>query len=229
MGGAVQDLVIWGGGGFGREVLQVALDLNDDQRRWNVLGFLESDPKRVGGVIHDLPILGGAAWLEEHPSVTTVVAIGNTAVRRRIARQLADLGVSRFGALVHPRAWLGRRVVLGPGSIVCAGTSITTDVVVGAHGVLNLHCTVGHDARLEDFVTLAPGVHVSGAVTVGEGCDVGTGAAIIQGVSVGAWSVIGAGAVVIRALPANVTAVGNPARVIKERAPGWHLPQEQSP
>jgi acetyltransferase-like isoleucine patch superfamily enzyme len=48
------------------------------------------------------------------------------------------------------------------------------------------------------------------------------GANIIQGHSIGSWSINGAGAVVIENIPANVTAVGVPARVIKIREKGWH-------
>ncbi len=120
-------------------------------------------------------------------------------------------------------AWVGNRIELGEGTIICAGDRLATELSVGDHVQLNLDCTVSHDSFLRDFVTVAPGVNISGAVTVGEGCDLGTGAAIIQGVSIGHWSVVGAGAVVVRDLPANVTAVGAPAKPIKERPEGWHL------
>jgi maltose O-acetyltransferase len=43
----------------------------------------------------------------------------------------------------------------------------------------------------------------------------GGGVIICPGVSIGANTVVGAGAVVVRDLPANVVAVGNPARVIR--------------
>jgi acetyltransferase-like isoleucine patch superfamily enzyme len=62
---------------------------------------------------------------------------------------------------------------------------------------------------------------LSGNVTIGEGCDIGTNACAIQGITIGDWSIIGAGATVIRDLPANVTAVGVPARVIATRPDGW--------
>ena len=216
------DLVIFGSGGFAREVLQVALDQNDDARTWNVLGFLDGDPETHGQAVHDLPVFGAAEWLAGQPDVSVVVGVGATPARRRIVQTIEAVRPTAFATLVHPRAWLGRRVALGAGSVVCAGSLLTTDIETGRHVVLNLDCTVGHDARLGDFVTAAPSVNISGAVTVGEGCDLGTGAVFIQGVTVGAWTVVGAGAVVVRDLPPNVTAVGAPARAIKERPAGWH-------
>ena len=72
------------------------------------------------------------------------------------------------------------------------------------------------------MVDINPGVHLAGDVTLGEGCYVGMGTNIMQRRSIGSWTVIGAGAAVVQDLPANVTAVGVPARVIKIREEGWH-------
>lgn len=214
------DLVVYGTGGLGREVLQIALDAAADGAPCHVVGWLDDDPQAHGREIHGLPVLGGAEWLREHPRIHVAHGIGSPAVRRRIAARLGP--EQPFATLVHPRAWLGRRVEVGAGSVLCAGVMATTDVRIGRHVLVNLGCTVGHDTMIEDFVTVNPLAAVSGNVSLGEGADVGTGASIVQGVRIGAWSVVGAGAVVARDLPPNVTAVGVPARAIKERPPGWH-------
>ena len=65
------------------------------------------------------------------------------------------------------------------------------------------------------FVRLNPKVSVAGNVSLEDRTYVGSGATIIQGLRVGCNSVIGAGSVVLRNLPENVVAVGNPAAVIK--------------
>ncbi|WP_412070419.1 acetyltransferase [Rubrivirga sp. IMCC43871] len=219
----MRDLVIVGTGGFAREVLQVALDLNDVDPQWRIAGFLDDRPELRGAMVHDLPVLGGVDWLAGRDSVSAVVAIGATAVRRAVVHRIRDVSDAPFATLVHPRAWVGRNVSIGEGSVLCAGTMVTTDIEIGRHVILNLGCTVGHDAVLHDFVTGAPSVNVSGNVDVGEGCDLGTGGVVIQGKRIGEWTVVGAGAVVVKDLPANVTAVGAPARPIKERPAGWHL------
>jgi maltose O-acetyltransferase len=53
------------------------------------------------------------------------------------------------------------------------------------------------------------------AITIGNNVWLGGGAIVCPGVSIGDNTVVGAGAVVTRNLPANVVAVGNPARVIR--------------
>ena len=53
-------------------------------------------------------------------------------------------------------------------------------------------------------------------VNIGKNCWIGAGVVLVPGVSVGDNTVIGAGSVVTRDIPANVVAVGNPCRVLRE-------------
>lgn len=221
----MKNLVIFGSGGFGREVHQLVKDINfswNEYPKWNLVGFLDGNTEKHGSTIHELPVLGGVEWLADNPDTSVVVAIGSPAAKRRVVEQIRSLATAPFATLVHPKAWLGDNVTLGEGCILCAGNMITTDIRIGKHVIVNLSCTVGHDAVIEDYVTVFPGVNVSGAVHVQAGADLGTGAKIIPGVTVGQWSIVGAGAVVVRNIPANVTAVGAPAKTIKERPDGWH-------
>ena len=81
--------------------------------------------------------------------------------------------------------------------------------------IINLDCTIGHDVILKEFVTLYPGVHVSGNVVIGNRTEIGTGTQIIQGKQVGDGAIVGAGTVVVKDIPSYCTVVGNPAKVIK--------------
>ena len=53
-------------------------------------------------------------------------------------------------------------------------------------------------------------------VRIGRNCWLGAGVIVLPGVSIGDNAVIGAGSVVTRDVPANVLAVGNPCRVLRE-------------
>ena len=53
-------------------------------------------------------------------------------------------------------------------------------------------------------------------IHIGKRCWIGAGAVILQGVTIGNDTVIGAGSVVTKDIPANVVAVGNPCRVLRE-------------
>ena len=53
-------------------------------------------------------------------------------------------------------------------------------------------------------------------VHIGKNCWIGAGAIILPGITIGDNTVVGAGSVVTKDLPANVVAVGNPCRILRE-------------
>lgn len=213
-------IVIFGFGGFGREVHEMILDINRSDHRFDLVGFLDGNQEAFGSIVHDLPVLGGPEWVQSNPGVNVVLALGSPVSKKRVLSQFDGLDAN-FPAIVSPRAWIGDYVEIGAGSIICAGTIVTTDVEIGSFCTLNLNVTVGHDVTIGDYATLAPAANVSGNVHIRTGCEFGTNAIVIPSVEIGEWSIIGAGTVVTGDLPANVTAVGAPAKVIKQRDPGW--------
>jgi sugar O-acyltransferase (sialic acid O-acetyltransferase NeuD family) len=220
-------LVIFGAGGFGREVLQLIRDINESVSTWECEGFLvDSKYAKAGRIVQGLPILGDLDWLIQNPEVYLVIAVGSPPARRQIALRASQICKIPFATLVHPRAWIGEYVKIGEGSIICAGAMITTDIQIGRHVQINTGATIGHDAILEDFVTVYSSVNITGNVKLEEGVEVGTSAVLIPRTSVGCWSIIGAGSIITKSIYSNVTAVGSPAKAIKERAPGWHERQD---
>ncbi len=173
--------------------------------------------------LNDLPVRGDWSLLADSPDVRVVIAIGVTPPRRRIADQIERNFGPRFVTLIHPRSWMGDRVRVGAGSVVCAGAYLTTEISVGEHSQIHVGSKVGHDASIGSFVTVAPGATVSGRVSIGDGTFIGAGAVILPDVAVGRWTIVGAGAIVTKDVPDNVTVVGVPARVIKRRQPDWQL------
>jgi sugar O-acyltransferase (sialic acid O-acetyltransferase NeuD family) len=220
----IEKVVIIGTGGFGREVLDVLEAVNQVETRYEILGFItEPGFQKPGELINDKPVLGYYDWLEQNKDqVKAICGVGAPATRLRLIRQAEQMGV-QFFSVIHPRAILTRWVKLGTGSIITAGCILTNNITIGEHVHLNLDCTVGHDVVIEDCVTVSPGVHISGNVRLEEGSFIGTGANLIEGKTIGRWAVVGAGSVVVKDVPANSTAVGIPAAVIKTRQPGWHL------
>ncbi|NLF02410.1 MAG: acetyltransferase [Anaerolineales bacterium] len=224
-----RDVVVYGTGGVGRQAVQIIDDLNADGAAWSLVGYLDDDPARAGTELHGVPIVGAGEWLTAHAHVDVVIAIGSPKTRWHVARRVRALGHTRFATLVHPSASIGARCQIGAATIIYPGVLIDTDVTLGEFVLVNKACTLGHDAQIGAYTTLSPGVNLGGAAHIGAGCDLGINSCTVQGVVVGAWSVIGAGAVVLGELPSNVTAVGVPAKVIKQRQPGWHSAALASP
>jgi len=95
------------------------------------------------------------------------------------------------------------------------GSILTVNITIGEHVIVNLDCTIGHDAIIKDYCTLYPSVNLSGNTHLNSCVELGTGCQVIQGISIDTETIVGAGAVVVRNLPANCTAVGSPAKPIK--------------
>ncbi len=206
--------MICGAGGLGREVAWLVGEINAARRRWDLLGFLDDDPRRHGSSAGGVPVLGDLG--SPLPAGThAVLAIGDPRARRRAIERLEARAVA-LATLVHPGVALSPSVSVGEGSVVMPGVVLTVDIWVGRHVLLSPGCTVGHDTVIGDGSSLMPGVHLAGAVTLGERVFVGMGASVISGITIGSDVVLGAGAVVIDHLPPGVTAVGVPARVIRE-------------
>jgi sugar O-acyltransferase (sialic acid O-acetyltransferase NeuD family) len=206
--------VIVGAGGFAREVLALAREIGRTGRDvWRVEAFLGRRGDPLGSLLDGVPVLGAAASSGARRP-WGIAGIGEGADRRsEVAARAGE--VAGWAILVHPNVTFDPDSVrFGEGCVVCAGTSLTTDLTLGRHVVLNLHCTVGHDCLLEDFVSVMPGCHLSGGVTLREAAFLGTGAIVLPGVEVGAGAAVGAGAVVTREVPPGATVVGVPARAV---------------
>lgn len=212
----MKDLIIIGAGGLGRETIWMAERINAVNPEWNILGFIDDKPSYKGKIIDGYRVLGNSADVATYPDAYYVCAIGNASIRKSAVEKILRIAPVKFATLVDPACvWCRGRTSIGEGCIICAHTYITVDIKIGNHVYFGADGTVGHDARIDDFVTCYPGVNVSGATHVSSCCEIGAGSQIIQGISVGERTIVGAGSVVIRDLPADCTAVGAPAKPIK--------------
>jgi len=139
--------------------------------------------------------------------------------------------------------------IISLGKIVIGqGTTLNKHVVVKGKGVVlgnNVwvaqNCILeGSNVHIGDRVIFGPYVHVndgthridpqsneilmetgdSKPISIGENAWIGSGAMILPGVDIGPGAIIGARSVVTKDIPAFSVAVGNPARIIKNRITG---------
>jgi sugar O-acyltransferase (sialic acid O-acetyltransferase NeuD family) len=207
-------LALVGGGGFGREILDIIDALNageSEDARIDVIGVWDDGKPDIGLLnayeVHHLGQVSDVLGLPAEVAVT--VGVANPQTRRRIVSALGD---RRRPALVHPTATMGRKVQLGQGVVVSSHVSIANHVVIDDDVHIGANSTIGHDCTLRSCVTVSPLVALSGNVLLGDGAFLGTGSSLNQGVIVGRDSVVGSGATVIRDVEPDTVVVGTPAR-----------------
>lgn len=91
-----------------------------------------------------------------------------------------------------------------------------THIYVGDYTMFGPNVTVASAAHPILPELRQKGYQYNLSVHIGKNCWIGAGALIMPGITIGDNTVIGAGSVVTKDIPANVVAVGNPCRVMRE-------------
>ena len=202
-----EQVIVIGAGGHGKVIADIVRSCGD-----TVLGFLD-DSSQPAEAVCGIPVLGRTSDYVNYPDAAFVIAIGNGAVRRRVAERLGSV---RWYTAVHPNAVVSSmETEIGEGTVVMAGAVINPCAKIGKHCIVNTCASVDHDNRVGDYTHISVGATLAGTVTVGETVWVGAGAVISNNITVCDGCMIGAGAVVVRSVEEPGTYVGVPARKIK--------------
>lgn len=141
--------------------------------------------------------------------------------RRRLLREL--LGSVGEGTELRPPLYVdyGSHITIGARCFANFGL-VALDVAP---------ITIGDDVQIASNVQLLTPTHpvepgprrakweAAKPITIEDNVWLGGGAIVLAGVTIGENTVVGAGTVVVRDLPANVVAVGNPARIVRQLNP----------
>ncbi len=109
---------------------------------------------------------------------------------------------------------IGARCKISSHSFICEGVTIEDDVFIG-HNVVFTNDKFPRATTDGKLQTEADWVCIP--TLVKKGASIGSGAVLLCGITIGENAMIGAGSVVTKDVPAGVTVVGNPARIVKPR------------
>ena len=201
-----KDVIIIGAGGHAKVIADIVRKSGD-----NLVGFLD-DSKEAGSDFFDGFILGKTDTYCEYSEKEFIIAIGNNAIRQKIAEQMQDV---TFYIAIHPTAVIAEGVMVGEGTCVMANAVVNADAKIGKHCIVNTASVVEHDNVISDYVHISPTAALAGTVTVGERTHIGIGAKVKNNTDICADVVVGAGAVVVKNITEAGTYVGVPARKVK--------------
>jgi len=202
------NLLIIGASGHGKVVAEIAIKM----KKWDSIFFLD-DNENIKSCL-GIKVLGKTECafnlLENHD---VFVGIGNNQIREVLHNKLENAGAS-IPILVHPTAVIGEQVILAKGTVIMAGAVINCATNIGKGCIINTGATVDHDCFIDDFVHIAPGVHLAGSVKIGKRSWLGIGSIVKNNTFLTNDCIIGAGGVVIRDIMEKGTYIGVPVRRI---------------
>ncbi len=152
-----------------------------------------------------------------HSPSFIIASIGKS--RRLIAEYFVNkysIPDDRFIPLIHTTAALPLILDAGIGLHIGPLSVVAPYCTFGKFVVISRHVNVGHHTILNDYVTVNPGVTISGICEIGSRSTIGAGAVILDRIKIGNDTIIGAGSVVTKDIPDGVVAYGNPAKVIRD-------------
>lgn len=209
------NLGIYGAGGFGKEVYDVACRQNVISKSWERIFFID-DFRENGSDCYLSKVFTLSHILETYTndSIEVVIATGEPLVRIKLKNKLIENGI-KLGTVIDPSAIISPTAKIGAGVIVTSDCIIASSAVVGDNVAINVKSIVGHDIVLANDVVLSSMVNIGGACKIGTGTYVGMGCFIKEGLEIGDEVIVGMGSVVHHNIPSGMIALGNPARPIR--------------
>lgn len=208
----MKDILIYGAGGYGREIACLINRINAIKPEWNLLGFMD-DGVPVGTKNEYGEVLGDLTYINNYPTeVSVALAIGTPSIIQKIAADITNPKVD-FPNLIDPNVEFMDRehVEMGQGNVICLRSTISTNVKFGSFNLLNVAVGVGHDASFGDYNVVMPNVNISGGVQIGNGNLFGVKSTILQYLKVGDHVKIGANSLLMRNAKSDNLYFGTPA------------------
>ena len=143
-----------------------------------------------------------------------LVTLSDIQLRKEIINDLPKN--TEYSKYIDKRAHIfDKNNIINDGTIICAGSIITTNVTLGKFTQLNCKTIIGHDTKVGNFFTTAPGVNVSGNCIIGNNVYLGTNCSIRQKISICNDVVIGLNSGVIKNIIESGVYIGNPSYKLK--------------
>lgn len=209
-------ILLFGGGGHCKSVLDSLLELNE----YEEIGIVDVR-ENIGKSVMGIPVIGCEYDLldlfrrDYKYAFVTVGSVGNPSIRIKFYNLLNEIGyenpsiidnsakVSKY-AIIDPGVFIGKQSIVNAGSYIYKGA------------IINSGSIIEHDCQIGAFVHISSGAVMGGGVIIGANSHIGINTAIKQQIHIGSNSIIGMSSVVLHNISDNIIAYGNPCREVRK-------------
>lgn len=208
-------LGIYGAGGLGREVSVLTDIINKKLLKWEKIVFIDDilEKKKLKNMeVYTFEEFKKNFSREESE---IIISMGEPENRKMIFNKILEYKYN-FATIIHPDVYISQCTKVGQGSIIYYGGFVSCDVIIGENVLILPNCNIGHDVIIGNNSVISGATNIAGMCEVGENTYIGMSTIIKENVKIGNFTIIGLGSVVVRDIPNDTIALGNPARPMKK-------------
>ena len=212
----MQKIIIYGFGGFGREVACLLNAINELTPTWNLIGFID-DGVPEGVECKYGKVIGNLNFINSYTEpLSVVIAIANCQIVKKLHQSIINPKIN-FPNIIAPNVTYfdETSIKIGVGNLITFNCRLSCDVKIGNFNLLNGAISLGHDVTLGNYNVLGPETRISGNCKIGNENNFGVRSLVLQGIEIGNNTKIGLASAIIRNTQDNQLYLGNPAKKIE--------------
>lgn len=203
-------LAIYGSGGLGKEILELAKEINLIKNQWKEIIFINdfSQEKTL-----DINVFSFEQMIDlfDKNSLQVIVGVGNPFDRCALWNKIKKHSLNST-KLIHPDITIPQSTTISEGVIICKGAFISCEVFLEENVCIQMNSSIAHSSIIGKHSIVAPLSAISGNCKIGTQTFIGTCSAIKEKISIGCNTIVSMGSVVMQDVSDNVIVMGNPAR-----------------
>ncbi len=207
----MKKIIIYGSGGFGREVHQLIDIINNKTKTWDFIGYVD-DYKESGAIVNNKKVLGNLDFLNKiNDEVDLVLAIAAPHSLFEIKSKIVNKKI-KYPNLIHPDVYFDEQFnKIGKGNIITTGCLFTRNIELGDFNLFNTRVCVGHDNLIGSYNVFQPNTQISGNIVIGNRNFFGVNSLVLPVKKIGNDNNLGAGSMLIKNIKDNGSYFGVPA------------------
>ena len=207
----MKKIIIYGSGGFGREVHQLIDIINNKTKTWDFIGYID-DYKESGAIINNKRVLGNLDFLNKIiEDVKLVFASATPHSLFEIKSKIVNKKI-KYPNLIHPDVYFDEQFnKIGKGNIITTGCLFTRNIELGDFNLFNTRVCIGHDNLIGSYNVFQPNTQISGNIIIGNRNFFGVNSLVLAKKKIGNDNNVGAGSMLIKNIKNDGSYFGVPA------------------